>query len=158
MTRFNITQRKGERPNTKKIEFGHDQLEKHSPTGYRERIIEEISKLQCVTTGRSQVSEPASIGFHLANGKGPKDAFLYQGTIEFAHIHTTGFLHISMPHSFVQPIIENGWGEIHPVTKRPEFYDNILMLYAPTTEEELKFVIELIKISYHFALGDKELE
>ena len=63
-----------------------------------------------------------------------------------------------MPHSLVQAIIENGWGEIHPVTKRKEFYDNILMLYAPTTEEELKFVIELIKVSYHFAKGDMNLE
>ncbi len=158
MATLKIVPRKGERPNTKKIEFGHDQLDKFSPAGYRERVIEEIAKLPGVTIGRSQVSEPSSVGFHLANGKGPKDAFLYQGTIEFAHIHTTGFLHISMPVSLLQPLIENGWAEFHPVTKRQEFYDNILMLYAPTTEEELEFVIEVITVSYRNALGESVIK
>jgi hypothetical protein len=91
MSSLKIIPRKGNRPGTKKIEFGHEQLDTFSPDGFREKIIEEITKWDAVTIGRSQVSEPSSVGFFVLDGKGPMDSFLFNNVKEFAHIHTTGF-------------------------------------------------------------------
>ena len=156
MNNLKIETRKRERPTTTKLEFGHNQMDNFSPSGFRERIITAAANLPHVTVGTSKVSEPSSVGFHLSASQGPENGFLYKGTNEFAHVHTTGFLHISMPPAMINLLIENGWAEIHPVTRRPDFYDNIVMVYAPVDEKELSFVIELIKISYNYALGIKD--
>ena len=156
MNNLKIELRKRDRPTTTKLEFGHNQVNNFSPAGFRERIIAAAANLPYVTVGMSKVSEPSSVGFHLSTYQGPENGFLYKGTNEFAHVHTTGFLHISIPPTIIDSLIENGWAEIHPVTRRPDFYDNIVMVYAPMDEVKLLFVIELIKTSYSYALGAKE--
>jgi NADPH:quinone reductase-like Zn-dependent oxidoreductase len=148
-----LPRRRGARPTTTGREIPHDQLDQFSPSGIREALVAAARQLDGVFTGPSQVSEPASLALRLREPTGPWEAFLHPSPDEFGHIHRAGFLHLTVPTAWVAPLIEAGWAEPHPISRRPEWPDTIIMLYAPRDQEELAVAIEVLHASYRQAVG-----
>ncbi len=92
------------------------------------------------------MSVPGSRAFHLDETLvgGPAEAF--QRGREFAHIHPAhdGSLHVTLPPDVRQAVLENGWGESHPVS-------GTLMIYGPRNAAELEVVWRIVKLSYEYA-------
>lgn len=58
-----------------------------------------------------------------------------------------------LPEDLVAEVVEQGWGEAHPLVPRGLAPPTLLMVFGPRDEEELKVVLKLIDASYKFARG-----
>jgi hypothetical protein len=143
--------RPGPRPVTTGREIPHDQLDQFSPPDIRAALVEEAHVLPGVFTGRSQVSEPASLALRLVRPAGPWEAFLHPSRDEFGHIHRVGFMHLTVPLELIAPLQAAGWVEPHPISLRPEWPDTIVMLYAPRDEVELAVATAVLRASWQQA-------
>ena len=53
----------------------------------------------------------------------------------------------------VAEVIEQGWGEIHPLVPTGDMPPTLLMVFGPRNDKELEVVLKLISTSYKFARG-----
>ncbi|MFX0579858.1 luciferase family protein [Nocardia nepalensis] len=143
--------RSGPRPTTTGREIPHDQLDGFAPPEIRAALVERAQALPGVFTGPSQVSEPSSLALRLHEPRGPWEAFLHPSRDEFGHIHRSGFLHLTLPHAVIAPLFEAGWIEPHPISRRPQWPDTIVMLYAPRDESELALTTAAMYASWRQA-------
>ena len=143
--------RSGTRPTTTGLEIPHDQLDQFSPPEIRAALIKEAEALPGVFTGPSQVSEPSSLALRLHQPRGPWQAFLHPSRDEFGHIHRVGFMHLTMPHPLITTLTQAGWVEQHPISRRPEWPDTIVMFYAPRDEAELAVAVAALHASWQQA-------
>ncbi|WP_214412520.1 luciferase domain-containing protein [Sphaerisporangium fuscum] len=143
--------RSGPRPRTTGLEIPHDQLDQFSPPHIRAAMVAQAQALPGVFTGPSQVSEPASLALRLHEPAGPQTAFLHPALDEFGHIHRSGFLHLTVPRPLIAPLERAGWIEPHPISRRPEWPDTIVMLYAPRDEAELAVALAVLRASWRQA-------
>ncbi|MDF2712167.1 MAG: phospholipase [Nonomuraea muscovyensis] len=143
--------RTGPRPRTTGLEIPHDQLTQFSPPHIRTALVADAQALAGVFTGPSQVSEPASLALRLREPVGPWEAFLHPSRDEFGHIHRSGFLHLTVPRPLMAPLERTGWIEPHPISRRPEWPDTIVMLYAPRDEAELAVARAVLRASWRQA-------
>jgi luciferase-like monooxygenase len=74
---------------------------------------------------------------------------------EFAHLHppSDGSLHLVLAPDVVDSAIENGWAERHPLAGRHGLPANIVMVYGPRDDDELRVVADLVRASHAFAAG-----
>lgn len=156
MQLIDVPARIGDRPKTTGAMIPHDQLDQFSPPEIRQGLIDAATALPGVFTGPSQVSEPGSLALRLREPKGPADAFLMPGLDEFGHIHRTGFMHLMLDPQIINFLNRLGWTEIHPITARDDFFDNIVMLYAPRDAGELQIATLLLRKSWERASGVTE--
>ncbi len=72
---------------------------------------------------------------------------------EFAHLHPPqdGSLHAALPPDIVKTAIANGWAERHPLAGRFGLPENVVMIYGPRDDDELRIVLELLGESYRYA-------
>jgi hypothetical protein len=143
--------RPGSRPTTTGLEIPHDQLDQFSPPQIRAALIMEAEALPGVFTGPSQVSEPSSLALRLYQPRGPWEAFLHPSRDEFGHVHRVGFMHLTMPRQLIAALTKAGWVELHPISKRPEWPDTIVMFYAPRDEAELAVAVAALRASWQQA-------
>ncbi|MEV0032224.1 luciferase family protein [Nocardia sp. NPDC050793] len=140
--------RTGARPTTTGLEIPHDQLEAFSPPRIRSALIEFARSLPGVLTGPSAVSEPGSLAFRMPRRDRDFDAFLHPSVDEFGHVHRSGFMHLTVPASSLAALIDLGWVEPHPISRRPEFPGTIVMFYAPRDTDELTVATAVLQASY----------
>ncbi|NUT97494.1 MAG: phospholipase [Saccharothrix sp.] len=152
---IDLPTRPGPRPTTTGREIPHDQLDQFSPAHIRDALVETARALPGVFTGPSQVSEPASLALRLHHPTGPWEAFLHPSTDEFGHVHRAGFLHLTVPKPLVEPLLTTGWAEAHPISRRPEWPDTIVMLYAPRDEDELAVATTVLRASWQQATSQE---
>jgi hypothetical protein len=145
--------RAGPRPSTTPTN-PHTQLTQNAPPVLQEQIFEVASLLPGVVVGPSAVSVPGARAFHLpSSARERSEAFMVAR--EFAHLHppSDGSLHLVLAPAVVDAVIENGWAERHPLAGRYGLPANIVMVYGPRDEEELRVVADLIRASHAFAAG-----
>jgi phospholipase/carboxylesterase len=143
--------RAGARPETTPTN-PHTQLTQNAPTELQERLFAYAAALPGVAVGPSGISVPGARAFHLPMSPNEQQNAFLIGR-EFAHLHPPydGSLHLVLPPTEVDKMIENGWGERHPQAGRSGRPDNIVMVYGPRDEDELHVVEELLSASYAFA-------
>ncbi len=79
---------------------------------------------------------------------------------EFAHIHPQphgGSMHIKLPALRVTEVVDKGWGEHHPLALDGSV-PNLLMVYAPRTEEDLEVVKIIIRAAVEYATTSVQVE
>ncbi len=72
---------------------------------------------------------------------------------EFAHLHTDGSLHASLPPKRAFEAIANGWGVRHPSAQYHARLEGFVMLFTPQTKAELDVVFGLVVDGYNFVVG-----
>lgn len=145
--------RSGPRPATTGREIPHDQLDQFSPPEVRAELIARAQALPRVFTSPSQVSKPSSLALRLREPRGPWEAFLPPTGDEFGHVHRSGFMHLTVPIPALGELASLGWIEPHPITRRPEFPDSIVMFYAPRDAAELDVATAVLRASWQQAVG-----
>jgi len=154
--RFLDRRRAGPRPTTTATN-PHTQLTQNAPLDLQERVFALASALPGVVVGPSLVSVPGARAFHLPAATTAVPGAFMVGR-EFAHIHPPGdgSLHVVLPPGVVEQAIERGWAERHPLAGRFGLPANIVMVYGPRDENELKVVEDLVRASHEFAAaGDR---
>ena len=117
-------------------------------------LLERVAQFSGVTLGPTRISLPGAIGFQL-----DRDLLLAQpgsvvGGLEFAHMHPDGSLHASLDPALARRAIEAGWAIAHPWANQRPGWGGFVMIYTPTTPEELDVVIDLMESSYTFITGN----
>lgn len=150
---LSLPARAGDRPRTGPS-VPHVQLSQNSPAEIREQLRQWMStELRGTRIRPSEISEPGSLAFFL-----PEDAAPPQGAVllpprlvaEFVHLHADGSLHLALAQEDQRELIVKGWGERHPLHS-PTI--NVVMLYGPRTDEELRVARTVIRASYRYATG-----
>ncbi len=82
---------------------------------------------------------------------------------EFTHIHPMeiyggGSQHLALKRQDAESVIENGWGEYHPMNERafPDKKYGLILLYAPRNKEELDVIKTITETSYLLATNQNE--
>ena len=150
---FLSSRRAGPRPETTPTN-PHTQLTQNAPPDLQERVLAYAAALPGVAVGPSGISVPGARAFHLPEAaREERDAFMVGR--EFAHLHppADGSLHLVLPPELADPVIDAGWAERHPLAGRHGVPANIVMVYGPRDEDELRIVEELVRASHAFASG-----
>ncbi len=75
---------------------------------------------------------------------------------EFAHIHpqpTGGSLHLRLAPDHAKEVVDEGWGEYHPLALEGTV-PNLVMVYAPRTDDDLGVVKIIISAAVAYATAD----
>ena len=108
-----------------------------------------LGELPGVTLGPTRVSLPGAVGFQLNEDHKTARPDAIVGGREFAHLHPDGSLHASLSKDLALEAIQKGWAVAHPWADQCEGWEGFVMIYSPTTEDELNVVIQLIEQPYH---------
>ncbi|MEM1259226.1 MAG: hypothetical protein AAGH81_11895 [Bacteroidota bacterium] len=151
-----LPKRKGERPLTTNTN-PHQQLEQQpDDLSYVERLKKWAFKLAHIEKKPSLVSVPGSIALFMEAAYSCTSCNAFMADTEFAHFHPhpDHSLHLGLPTTDAQVIIDKGWGEWHPLIERGYLPPNMIMMYAPRNEEELEVTQFILNHSYDFARGN----
>ena len=75
---------------------------------------------------------------------------------EFAHIHPQpygGSMHMKLPATQATEVVDRGWGEHHPLSLDGSI-PNLLMVYAPRTDDDLAVIKTIIGAAVEFATAN----
>lgn len=154
MMKLAIPARQGPRPLTVPA-VPHLQLDQYPPIQIIIQLIEQCLALPDVIERPSKIAELGTHALSLERniGRGSIEAFIIDR--EFAHIHPLpqGSVHLALPPDSCEAVIDQGWGEFHPLTYSGLIPPTIIMVYAPRNLEELNVVFEFVQMSYRFARG-----
>ncbi len=118
-----------------------------------EALLRHVGELPGVNLGPTRVSLPGAVGFQLSDGVKLARPEVIVGGREFAHLHPDGSLHASLCPELAREAIEKGWAVAHPWANQREGWEGFVMIYSPTTLNELDVVIQLVEQSYLFVTG-----
>ena len=76
---------------------------------------------------------------------------------EFAHVHPAydGSLHMALSAADFQHVIDQQWGEKHPLAGMGPIPETIALVYAPRDDEEIQTVLHIVQASLGNALAAK---
>ncbi len=117
------------------------------------QMLRIVADFPGVSLGPTRVSLPGAVGFQLDKGTNIARPDVIVGGREFAHMHPDGSLHASLDPKIAQLAISKGWAVLHPWANRRQGWEGFVMIYTPTTLEELAIVIELVQSSYTYVTG-----
>ncbi|RSM90595.1 hypothetical protein DMH04_03790 [Kibdelosporangium aridum] len=176
MTMPTLPIRLGERPKTGP-EVPHVQLTQLGPQAIRDELTQWMSgRFPATVTGPSEISDPAKMRPWIAatfpdapvaddipvekatalflDGVDPAPGAVLLPpslTLEFAHIHPDGSLHVALLAEDRHEVLDKGWGEPHPLFS-PQV--NVVMVYSPRTSDELHVAQTVLEASYRYAAAD----
>ena len=131
----------------------HVQLGIQASPELSEKLLERVAKFPGVNIGPTRVSLPGAVGFQLKNGMPLAHPEVIVGGREFAHLHPDGSLHASLEPDLAMKAVQTGWAIAHPWSNQREGWEGFVMIYTPTTVEELDIVLELVARSYSYVTG-----
>jgi hypothetical protein len=119
------------------------------------QLADRAFALPAVEERPSAISVPGARALWLREGvpAGPQEAFMIGR--EFAHLHPAPdvSLHLTLPPEWVDLVLAQSWGELHPMATRGLIPATTVMVYAPRNADELEVVTRILRVSHHFAGG-----
>ena len=131
----------------------HVQLGVDAHPDLSQQLLERVALFPGVTIGPTRVSLPGAFGFQLDDDLALARPEVIVGGREFAHLHPDGSLHASLEPALARMAVAAGWAIAHPWANQREGWEGFVMLYTPTSAEELEIVMQLVGRSYNFVTG-----
>jgi hypothetical protein len=137
----------------------HIQIDQNAPEEMQQLLLAGVRNLPDVQLLQdTPFSLPSSIGWVLPEElRGGPDNAYYSPEGEFGHSHPPedGSVHLRLPAVASRMVFDKGWGILHPfsaiITHEKDV--NLIMLYGPRDEQEVKAAWIIAQISYAFARG-----
>lgn len=131
----------------------HVQIDVDAVPDLTKALLIHVARFSGVNLGPTRVSLPGTIGFQLDDDMSLSRPDVIVGGREFAHLHTDGSLHASLDPNLAVVAIEAGWAVAHPWAKQRAGWEGFVMIFTPTTPDELEVVKQLVESSYSFVTG-----
>ena len=144
--------REGPRPETTNG-VPHVQLNIEAVPELTQVMLEQVAELSGVTLGATRVSLPGAVGFQLNADVSLAHPDAIVGGREFAHVHPDGSLHASLEPELARAAVNAGWATPHPWADQRPGWEGFVMIYTPTTQEEVDVVLQLVRASYTYVTG-----
>lgn len=153
MNLHDLPPRAGDRPRTSTT-APHTQLDQTAPEEMQNLLRDHALSLPGVSRASSGVSVHGAVGFYLNDPPRTPELPELFGQ-EFGHIHPPydGSLHLNVPTSVAERLIELGWAEYHFAVKLGWAPPLVVMLYGPRDREELEVAQAIVETSYIAAGG-----
>ncbi len=146
---WNLPEKKSPRPETT-TGIPHIQIDVESVPELSAQLSDRVSKIEGVELQSTNVGRAGSTGFWVGDSISiARPESTIRGR-EFAHCHPDGSLHASLPVELAREAVEAGWATPHPWAARKPGLQGFVMIYTPTTQDELDVVVQLIEESYRF--------
>ncbi len=113
-------------------------------------LLKRVEEIPGVDIRETVISLPGAKGFWLDENMKLTRPDVIVGGREFAHIHPDGSLHASLDPDLAAEAVENGWAVPHPWSEKRQGWEGFVMIYTPTSMEELNVVYQLVLESYNF--------
>lgn len=149
---LSLPERGSARPETTKG-VPHLQIGVRADRDLTNALLRSVAEFPGVKLGPTRISLPGAMGFQLDADVALANPRAIVGGREFAHVHPDGSLHASLDPDIARRAIEAGWAIAHPWANRRAGWDGFVMIYTPTTREELAVVIALVESSYTYITG-----
>ncbi len=147
--------RSGDKPKTN-YALPHEQLDQNPPSEIYQALKDRAFDFPFVERRPSIISVAGAEALWLQEegGHGCAEAFM-RGN-EFAHVHPPydGSMHMMLPEDLVSEVLEQGWGESHPLVPTGQAPQTLVMIFGPRNKMDLEVIMSLIGESYRFARGD----
>ncbi len=144
--------RENPRPETT-VSIPHIQIGVESVPELSAELLQRVSKITGVDLRSTVVGRSGSTGFWLNEDmRLARPGSIIRGR-EFAHLHPDGSLHASLSADLALKAIEAGWAIHHPWAAKKRGFEGFVMIYTPTSQNELEVVLQLIVESYGFITG-----
>ncbi len=122
------------------------------PSSTRE-LLRRVNEIPDVEIRNTVVSLPGAKGFWLSDEIPLAHPEVIVGGREFAHVHPDGSLHASLDPDTASAAIDAGWAVSHPWSQKRPGWDGFVMIYTPTSAQELEVVFQIIVESYNYVTG-----
>ena len=144
--------RSGSRPRTRRS-LPHIQLDQWPPAWIAQELAERSLRIPHVRSKQSRMASPSSLALCLPDNvaEGPPDAFIDDHEFCFLHALPEAGIHLTLPCSLRDRVIQLGWAEQHPAAKGGVMPPTLVMLYSPRDVGELEIAFELVRASCGFA-------
>ncbi len=147
--------RHGDRPLTTNTN-PHTQLNQQpGDLSYIQELKDWAFSLLHIEKRPSAISVPGAVAMCMKVGHTCDSCNAFMIGTEFAHFHPhpDHSMHLGLSKEDAAIIIDKGWGEWHPLIKRGFLPPNIIMMYAPRSQEELEVAKVILGRSYAYAQG-----
>lgn len=118
-----------------------------------DELLRRVAEIPGVEIRDTVISLPGALGFRLSTDVALARPDAIVGGREFAHLHPDGSLHASLPPELATRAVNAGWAIHHPWADERPGWEGFVMIYTPTTSNELEVVFELVVKSYEFVTG-----
>lgn len=116
-------------------------------------LLRRVSALPGVDVRHTVIGMWGAKGFWLLEDLAlARPGVIYRGR-EFAHLHTDGSLHASLPPERAFEAVAAGWAVRHPSAQYHARLEGFVMLYTPRTKAELDVTLRLIVDGYNYVTG-----
>src|SRR5579864_5990515 len=133
-----LPSRPGPRPRTR-LSLPHIQLDQWPPAWIAQELAERSLRIPHVRSKQSRMASPSSLALCLPDSVagGPPDAFIDDHEFCFLHALPEACVHLTLPCSLRDRVIQLGWAEQHPAAKVGVMPPTLVMVYGPRDSEEL---------------------
>lgn len=155
---FMLPPRPGDQPSVTSG-IPHIQLDQTSSDEMLDELSTWAFSLEGVVEQPSRASLPGARALTVASDRATHAPAMIVGR-EFAHIHprpTGGSLHLRLPSDRAAAVVDEGWGEYHPLALDGTI-PGLVMVYAPRSGKDLAIVKTIIEASVGYATsgGDNQ--
>ncbi|HIF18210.1 MAG TPA: hypothetical protein EYG50_02510 [Cycloclasticus sp.] len=152
-----IPRREGERPETTNTN-PHEQLTQNPNAEWHERFKAKLFNFDEASRRPSIISVPGAEALWLNENQACNCTDGFMIGREFAHVHPVydGSLHMALSSTDFQHVIDQQWGEKHPLAGMGPIPDTIALVYAPRDDEEIDTVLSIVQASLGNALKTTE--
>lgn len=131
----------------------HVQIGVEAIPALQSELLRRVSTLPEIEIRQTVIGTFGAKGFWLLEGLTlARPEVIFHGR-EYAHLHTDGSLHASLPPKRAFEAVAAGWAVRHPSAQYHARLEGFVMLYTPRTMEELDVVFSLIVDGYNFVTG-----
>ncbi|MEW2916618.1 luciferase family protein [Ruegeria sp. ANG10] len=118
-----------------------------------EDLLRRVNEIPDVEIRETVVSLPGAKGFWLADNIPLERPEVIVGGREFAHVHPDGSLHASLDPKTARAAIDSGWAVAHPWSQKRPGWEGFVMIFTPSSADELEVVFQLVLGSYNYVTG-----
>ncbi len=147
-----LPERPGARPLTTD-NVPHIQIGAQPDPALTQALLRHMESINGVVLEETRIGFPGSIGFNLEPDAPVAEPEAIVVGREFAHVHPDGSLHASLSPIAAQHAISQGWAIAHPWADRRAGWEGFVLIYTPTSEDELLNVIAMLEDSFRFVSG-----
>lgn len=149
---IDLPEREGARPETTGS-VPHIQLGAQPVPELSQELVEHVGRFKGVVLMETRFGFPGSVGFNLGQDLPVVQPDAIVSGREFGHIHPDGSLHVSLNPATVREAVRKGWAIEHPWANSRPGWETFVMIYTPTSREELATVMALLEDSFLYVTG-----
>ncbi|MCH8908834.1 MAG: hypothetical protein IH840_17245 [Candidatus Heimdallarchaeota archaeon] len=134
----------------------HIQLDQLASPAIETKLASSIFSIDGLTQKPTRMSLPGARGIFLKSKSDAKLSLVLSSDGEIGHIHPApelGSMHLQIAEDLANELIDNEWGEFHPLVHQGAFPPTLVMIYSPRNDEEISMLNWFVKASQAFVKG-----